>query len=238
MGTAWYDTVATLGWLAGDHRAQPPAQPRLRAAYRHPLVTAKAFATLDELSGGRAILGVGAGHVEAEFDLLGVHVRRAGPLTDEAIDGIRAAFADEFGGHDGGFGQRPGPASPAGRRSGWAAPRRPPCAGRRAGRRLAAAGHDEGRDGRRRRPPPRATGPPPAATARSPSAPSCARSTWATPGTGTWAGHARRRRRPHPPRGRRLRGAWASTRCRSGSEPRRATSTSSRSSASPRRSWA
>ena len=88
------------------------------------------------------ILGVGAGHVEAEFDVLGIPFAERGRLTDEAIDGIRAAWADEFGWGDGGFGQRPRPRQrrrPAdlGRR--LVAGRPPP--GRRAGRRLAAAGH-------------------------------------------------------------------------------------------------
>ena len=39
-------------------------------SYRHPLVAAKSFATLDLLSGGRTIIGVGAGHVEKEFAAL------------------------------------------------------------------------------------------------------------------------------------------------------------------------
>jgi len=64
--------------------------------YRHPLMAAKAFLTLDELSGGRAILGVGAGHVEAEFDLLGVSFADRGRLLDESIEVVRAAFADEY----------------------------------------------------------------------------------------------------------------------------------------------
>jgi probable F420-dependent oxidoreductase len=107
MSTVWYDTVATLGWLAGV-----TARTRLLShvyvpAYRHPLQTAKAFATIDELSGGRAILGIGAGHVEAEFDLLGVPFHQRGKLTDEALDAIRDAFAAEFGAT--GFGQRPRP---------------------------------------------------------------------------------------------------------------------------------
>ena len=57
-------------------------------AYRHPLETAKAFATLDRLSGGRVILGVGAGHLEGEFDVLGVPFAERGAITDAAIDGI------------------------------------------------------------------------------------------------------------------------------------------------------
>ena len=46
--------------------------------YRHPLMAAKAFLTLDELSGGRAVLGVGAGHVQSEFELLGVDFEHRG----------------------------------------------------------------------------------------------------------------------------------------------------------------
>src|SRR5262249_8477855 len=84
------------------------------APYRHPLVTAKAFATLDALSEGRVILGVGAGHVEKEFAALGVDFHRRGALLDEAIDAVVACFADEVPSHGGkpwgyaGRGQQPG----------------------------------------------------------------------------------------------------------------------------------
>jgi probable F420-dependent oxidoreductase len=93
MSTTWYDTVATLGWLAGITERTRLLSHVYVVAYRHPLQTAKAFATLDELSGGRVILGVGAGHVEGEFDALGIPFDARGKLTDEAIDGIRAAWA-------------------------------------------------------------------------------------------------------------------------------------------------
>ena len=114
MSTTWYDTVATLGWLAGVTSRTRLLSHVYVPAYRHPLATAKAFATLDELSGGRVVLGVGAGHVEAEFDLLGVPFAERGRLTDEALDGIRAAWSDEFGWGDGDFGQRPRPRQPGG----------------------------------------------------------------------------------------------------------------------------
>jgi len=52
--------------------------------------------TLDELSGGRAILGVGAGHLQGEFELLGLDFEGRGKVTDAAIDVIRAAFTDEY----------------------------------------------------------------------------------------------------------------------------------------------
>ncbi|HET7721942.1 MAG TPA: TIGR03619 family F420-dependent LLM class oxidoreductase [Acidimicrobiales bacterium] len=114
MGTTWYDTIATLGWLAGITERVRLLSHVWVAAYRHPLVTAKAFATLDELSGGRVILGVGAGHVEAEFDVLGVPFGERGRRTDDAIDGIRDAWSGEFGWPGGGFGQRPRPRQPGG----------------------------------------------------------------------------------------------------------------------------
>ena len=101
MSTVWYDAVATLGFLAA-------ATTRIRllsyvwvAAYRHPLQTAKAFMTLDALSGGRIILGVGAGHLEGEFATLGIDFRRRGKLLDESIDVVMKAFLDEYPEHEG-----------------------------------------------------------------------------------------------------------------------------------------
>jgi probable F420-dependent oxidoreductase len=112
MNTTWYDPVATLSWLAARTTNVRLLSHVFVVAYRHPLQTAKAFSTLDELSGGRAILGVGAGHVEAEFELLGVSFADRGKTTDDALDRIRAAFADEWGAGD--FAQRPRPVQQGG----------------------------------------------------------------------------------------------------------------------------
>lgn len=96
MGTEWWDTVATLGWLAGITERVRLLSHVYVPAYRHPLQVAKAFATLDNVSGGRVVMGVGAGHVEAEFEALGVPFRERGRLLDESIDALRAAFAEDF----------------------------------------------------------------------------------------------------------------------------------------------
>ena len=61
-------------------------------AYRSPFVTAKAAATLQVLSGGRFILGAGAGYQKVEFDALGVDFHKRGKLFDEAIDTIHMAW--------------------------------------------------------------------------------------------------------------------------------------------------
>ncbi len=96
MATTWYDTVATLGWIAALTERVRVMSHVYVLSYRHPLHTAKSFMTLDELSGGRAILGVGAGHLEGEFDLLGLDFAERGRVTDDAIDVVRAALTDEY----------------------------------------------------------------------------------------------------------------------------------------------
>ena len=96
MQTIWYDTVATLAWIAGRTERLRLLSHVFVPAYRHPLVSAKAFLTLDELSGGRTILGVGTGHVEGEFAAVGADYANRGSVTDECIDVLRAAFTDEY----------------------------------------------------------------------------------------------------------------------------------------------
>ena len=103
MGAEWYDTIATLGWLAGITTNTMLLSQVLILAQRHPLRAAKELATLDYLSKGRLIVGVGAGHVNEEFDLLmgpeGFADR--GPATDEAISALIACFEDEVPTHTG-----------------------------------------------------------------------------------------------------------------------------------------
>ncbi|POX57132.1 LLM class F420-dependent oxidoreductase [Streptomyces sp. Ru71] len=119
MSTVWYDPVATLAHLAAVTRRVRLLSHVAVVGLRHPLVTAKQYATLDHLSGGRLILGVGAGHVREEFEVLGVDFERRGALLDETVDALRAALGpEEFPAHHGkfhdfdGLGQRPRPAQP------------------------------------------------------------------------------------------------------------------------------
>jgi probable F420-dependent oxidoreductase len=96
MGTVWYDTTATLGWLAGITSRARLLSHVLILAQRHPLRAAKELATLDRLSGGRLIVGVGAGHVEEEYDLLTGDFGQRGRHTDEAVTDLALAFTEEF----------------------------------------------------------------------------------------------------------------------------------------------
>src|SRR3954462_10323346 len=93
------DPLITLGFAAA-------ATSRIRLqtnlfvpAYRHPLVAAKAVATLDRLSGGRLILGVGAGYLEPEFAALAADFEHRNDVLDEALRVMVAAWsADEIDG--------------------------------------------------------------------------------------------------------------------------------------------
>jgi len=119
MSTVWYDPVATLAFLAGVTERVRLLSHVAVVGLRHPLLTAKQYATLDHLSGGRLILGVGAGHVREEFEALGVDFAGRGAVLDESIDALRKALGpEEFPEHHGklydfeGLGQRPRPAQP------------------------------------------------------------------------------------------------------------------------------
>ncbi|MFI1723075.1 LLM class F420-dependent oxidoreductase [Streptomyces sp. NPDC020489] len=119
MSTVWYDPVATLAHLAAVTERVRLLSHVAVVGLRHPLLTAKQYATLDHLSGGRLTLGVGAGHVQEEFEALGVDFRRRGAVLDETVDALRACLGpEEFPEHHGklydfeGLGQRPRPAQP------------------------------------------------------------------------------------------------------------------------------
>jgi len=96
MRTTWYDTVATLGFLAAHTSSVRLLSVVWIAAYRHPLQTASSFGTLDHLSGGRVILGVGAGHVAGEFGALDVPFDERGAILDETLEALSGVFDDRF----------------------------------------------------------------------------------------------------------------------------------------------
>ncbi|MBI2684633.1 MAG: LLM class flavin-dependent oxidoreductase, partial [Actinobacteria bacterium] len=115
MSTQWFDPIPTLAYVAA-HTARTRLMTNVYVApYRHPLESAKAFATLDALSSGRLIVGLGAGHVQGEFEALGVTFAQRGALMDEALDALLGALTDEWPVHDGkqwryaDVGQRPRP---------------------------------------------------------------------------------------------------------------------------------
>ena len=106
------DPMITLAWAAAATSTLRVQTNLFVPAYRHPLLSAKAVATLDVLSGGRLTLGVGAGYLEAEFTAVGADFAGRNDVLDAAIRTMRAAWTGEP--VDGVVGmprpvQRPGP---------------------------------------------------------------------------------------------------------------------------------
>ena len=97
----FYEPVSTLGWLAGITERIEIGTTVVIVPYRHPLQTARAFANIDQLSGGRLIFGVGIGWAAQEFAALDVPFGRRGALTDEYLDVIVRHWTDPEVSHDG-----------------------------------------------------------------------------------------------------------------------------------------
>lgn len=92
MGATWYEPATTLAYLAAMTTRIQLLSHVLVLPYRHPLTVAKTYATLDHLSGGRVILGVGSGHLKPEFASLGADHQRRGAVTDEYLQALRVAL--------------------------------------------------------------------------------------------------------------------------------------------------
>ncbi len=86
------DPLVALSFAAAATRSIRLHTNLLILAYRNPFLVAKGVASLDVLSGGRVIVGVGTGYLEAEFDALGASFDDRNERTDEAITAMRAAW--------------------------------------------------------------------------------------------------------------------------------------------------
>ncbi|OCB54699.1 LLM class F420-dependent oxidoreductase [Mycobacterium malmoense] len=92
-GTRYWDPLATFGYLAARTRRIRLATNVLVLGYHHPLEIAKRYGTLDRVSNGRLVLGVGVGSLEEEFDLLGAPFADRGPRADDALEALRASLS-------------------------------------------------------------------------------------------------------------------------------------------------
>ncbi|GII83908.1 F420-dependent oxidoreductase [Sphaerisporangium siamense] len=91
----FYEPFTTLSYLAGVTSRVLLGTTVLVAPYRHPLLVARMAANLNDLSGGRLVLGVGAGWAHEEFEALGAPFERRGALTDELLRTLREAWREE-----------------------------------------------------------------------------------------------------------------------------------------------
>ena len=101
MGSTWFDAGSTLAFVAGVTERIELLSHVLVLPYRHPLVVAKQYGTLDHLSGGRVILGVGSGHLKPEFKTLGADYERRGLVSDEYLQAIAVAWEQEVASFEG-----------------------------------------------------------------------------------------------------------------------------------------
>ncbi len=89
---SFHDPLTVLTWAAAHTRTAGLGTSVLVAPYRHPVVLAKALASLDALSGGRVIAGLASGWMESEFAAVGVPFRERGRRTDGAIATCRSLW--------------------------------------------------------------------------------------------------------------------------------------------------
>ncbi len=100
-GGRYLDVLTTLAYLAGITKRIRLGISVLVAPYRPPVLTAKQVATIQELSGGRLILGIGVGWMKPEFEALGVDVRQRGRATDETLRVIHHLFRNQASAYQG-----------------------------------------------------------------------------------------------------------------------------------------
>ena len=100
-GATYWDPLATLGYLAARTERVRLATNVLVLGYHHPLEIAKRYGTLDVVSGGRLILGVGVGTLVEEFDLLGAPFDDRGARADDAMRALRASLSQREPSYDG-----------------------------------------------------------------------------------------------------------------------------------------
>lgn len=90
----YYDALTVLGWVGSRTERVRLGTSVLVLPYLHPMVLAKELATLDQLSQGRVIAGLGVGSLPEENEILGVDYQERGPRSDEFIEVMRALWAD------------------------------------------------------------------------------------------------------------------------------------------------
>ena len=95
-GTRFFENVTTLGFLASITERVRLGSSILLVPLREPHILAKLIATLDSLSNGRVMIGVGIGWNKKEFDLLGCDFNNRTKTIVENIDIMRKMWAGEY----------------------------------------------------------------------------------------------------------------------------------------------
>jgi probable F420-dependent oxidoreductase len=97
------DSLLALTWAAAHTTRVRLATGIVILPQRNPVVLAKEVATLDVLSGGRVMLGIGAGYLEPEFNAIGANFADRGAVTDEYLDVLHTLWYDDHPEYHGRF---------------------------------------------------------------------------------------------------------------------------------------
>lgn len=89
------DTIASLSFAAAVTSSLKLGSGIILLAQRNPVVLAKELSSIDVLSGGRLLFGVGVGYVQREFDVIGVPFEERGARTSEHIEAIRTLWTQD-----------------------------------------------------------------------------------------------------------------------------------------------
>jgi len=95
-GFTYWDPLSTFGYLSAVTSRLRFLTFVLVLGYAHPMQLVKRYGTLDRVSGGRLILGVGVGSLKEEFDLIDAEFDDRGARGDDAIRALRASFGKEM----------------------------------------------------------------------------------------------------------------------------------------------
>jgi len=101
--TPLYDPFTTLGWLAAATRTIELGTTVIILPYRNPVLTARMAATVDRLSGGRFIFGVGVGWAKQEFEALGVPFTHRGAMSNDYLEAIKIVWTRDVASYTGPF---------------------------------------------------------------------------------------------------------------------------------------
>lgn len=100
-GGRYWDPLATFGFIAARTTSIRLLTDVLVLGYHHPLEIAKRYGTLDRVSAGRVVLGLGVGSLQEEFALLGADFADRGPRADDHLRALRAAMSQSVPAYDG-----------------------------------------------------------------------------------------------------------------------------------------
>jgi len=100
-GGRYWDPLAVFGYLAAVTTHIRFATNVLVLGYHHPLEIAKRYGTLDVVTEGRLVLGVGVGSLGQEFELLGADFENRGARADDALRALRASLSEQRPSYDG-----------------------------------------------------------------------------------------------------------------------------------------